>query len=87
MNVAQKISNWLGKLVGPNSAHVIDGLIAWELTAVATGAKSESARDYGAAHPWLVVFLTLGPPVLTGASARFRKAAIDKSPAAGDPQK
>jgi hypothetical protein len=87
VNLAAKISSGLSKLVGPNSAHVIDGLVAWELTAVATAAKSESARDYGAAHPWMVVFLTLGPPALTGLAARFRKAATDKSPAAGDPQK
>jgi hypothetical protein len=81
VNIASKISNWLGKLVGPNSAHVIDGLVAWELTAVAAGAKSQSARDYGTSHPWIVVAFTIGPPLLTGLAAKFRKAASARPPA------
>jgi hypothetical protein len=79
MDLAEKVSSALSKLVGPNSAHVIDGLIAWELTAVAAGAKSHSAREYGVNHPLLVVAFTVGPPLLTAAAAKFRKAAGTKS--------
>jgi hypothetical protein len=81
MNIASKISALLGRLVGPNSAHVIDALIAWELTAVAAGFESQSARDYAVNHPLLVVVFTVGPPVLTGFAAKFRKAAGAKSAA------
>jgi hypothetical protein len=86
MNLAE-ISAKLSKLVGPNSAHVIDGLIAWELTAVAAGAKSQSAREYGVAHPLLVVAFTVGPPLLTGLAAKFRKAAGAKPPSADEAKK
>jgi hypothetical protein len=78
----EKLNKLVAKVAGRNSAHVLDALIAWELTAVATGAESKSARDYAAHHPALVVVLTVAPPILTAAAAKFRKAATQSAPPA-----
>jgi hypothetical protein len=83
----EKLNAFLAKLVGPNSAHVIDGLVAWELTAISTGAADPSARKYAEAHPLLDVALTFGPPLLTAAAAKFRKAAAAKSAPPAPPAK
>lgn len=76
----EKANAFLSKLVGPNAAHVIDGLVAWELTAAAAAVKSQSARDYAFHHPTVAVALTIALPLLTAAAAKFRKAA-SKPPA------
>lgn len=71
----ERFTRWVSKIAGPNTAHVIDGLVAWELSAGAVALESQSARDYAVAHPWIAGVLTIAPPVLTAAAAKFRKAA------------
>lgn len=86
MNIISGINRWVGKIAGPNAAHVLDGLVAFELTAAATASQSKSARDYAVHHPGVAVAFAFGPPVLTAVAAKFRKASAAKSaPAAAAP--
>jgi uncharacterized membrane protein len=82
MNLVAKINTALSKLVGPNAAHMLDSLIAFELTAAGVAAKSSSARHYAAAHPGLAIAFTVAPPVLTALASKFRKAATSPTPPA-----
>jgi hypothetical protein len=74
-----KIQAALEKLVGPNAAHVLDGLIAFEITAGTVALASPSARAYGAHHPLVAVAIAVGTPLVTALASKFRKAATTKA--------
>jgi hypothetical protein len=74
-----KIQAGLDKLVGPNAAHVLDGLIAFEITAGTAALASPSARAYGAHHPLVALGIAVGTPLLTALASKFRKAATTKT--------
>lgn len=78
----KKLSSLLAKFAGPNSAHVIDALVAFELSAAAAALESQSARDYAVHHPSVAVIFTIAPPILTALVAKFRKAASQPQPPA-----
>lgn len=76
-----KLNKFFGRIVGPNSAHVIDGLVAYELTAAGAASQSQSARDFALHHPTIAVIFVIAPPILTAVAAKFRKAASKPAPA------
>jgi hypothetical protein len=76
-----KLNAFLNKFVGPNSAHVVDGLVAGGLTAAGAALESKSARDYAFHHPSVALAIALAPAVLVGLAAKFRKAAAAKAAA------
>jgi hypothetical protein len=77
-----KLQAFLERFVGPNAAHVLDGLVAFELTAAGAALSTDSARNYAVHHPAVAVTFTLAPPVLTALASKFRKAAHAKTPPA-----
>jgi hypothetical protein len=78
--VFARIQNLLNKFVGPNAAHVLDGLIAFEITAGGAALTAPSARNYAAHHPVVAAVFAIAPPLLTALASKFRKAATTKPP-------
>lgn len=81
-----RIQSQLDKLVGPNAAHVLDGLIAFEITAGVAALASPSARVYGERHPLVAIGIAVGAPLLTALASKFRKAATTKAPSPTAPK-
>lgn len=71
----ERFNGWLGTLVGPNAAHVIDGLIGVSLTFAGAFAFSAPARTFASHHADLGLVVLLIPPVITALASKFRKAA------------
>lgn len=80
-----KLQGFLDRFVGPNAAHVLDGLIAFEITAGGAALASPSARAYGAHHPYVALGIAVGTPLLTAVASKFRKAATTKAPPPATP--
>lgn len=80
MTIVDKVTQALTGLVGPNAAHVLDSLIAFELTAGGVGLGSATARHFAATHPGLTVIFAVATPLLTALASKFRKAATAPPP-------
>lgn len=74
-SLIERFNGWLAKFVGPNAAHVIDGLIGVALTLAGAFAFSTPARTFASHHADLGLIILLAPPVLTALASKFRKAA------------
>lgn len=71
-----KLNAFLGKFVGPNAAHAIDGVIGVAIGAAITLTYSAPARLFFLHHSRLGLIVGLVVvPVATALAAKFRKAA------------
>lgn len=77
-----KIQNGLSKFVGPNAAHVLDGLIGFEISAGVAAVATPSARNYADHHAVVAIGIAVGTPLLTALASKFRKAATTTAPPA-----
>ncbi len=75
MILIDKLNGFLGRFVGPNAAHVIDGLIAFALVGAAAFAVSAPARVFLLHHALLGIVVSLSVPLVTALASKFRKAA------------
>lgn len=82
MTLLDKFNAALGKLVGPNAAHMIDGLIGVGLVGVVAYASSPASRVFLLHHAQLGAIVTVGIPVVTALASKFRKAAGSTAPLA-----
>lgn len=77
-----KLNAALAKFVGPNAAHMIDGLIGVSLVGVPTLAASHAARVFLLHHSMLGLIVTAALPVTISLGSKFRKAAGSSAPLA-----
>ena len=84
MILINKLNAFLAKFVGPNAAHVIDGLIGVALVGAAAFAASAPARLFLLHHALLGVIVTAGVPLVTAVASKFRKAAGSSAPLADE---
>jgi hypothetical protein len=80
MNIVAKLNGFLGRFVGPNAAHVIDGMIGVAIVGAVTFVESPSARVFLVHHALLSTLVTAGIPVSTALASKFRKAAGSSQP-------
>lgn len=80
MIIITKLNAFLARFVGPNAAHVIDGMIGVAIVGAATFVESPSARVFLVHHALLSTLVTAGIPVSTALASKFRKAAGSSQP-------
>ena len=70
-----RVNAFLGRFVGPNAAHVIDGLIGVAIVGGVAIAESPASRAFLAHHSTDAMLVAAGVPLATGLASKFRKAA------------
>ena len=79
-----RVNAFLAKFVGPNAAHVIDGLIGVAIVGGVAIAESPASRGFLAHHSTDAMIVAASVPLATALASKFRKAAGSSSTVAAD---